>query len=268
VGDRGSGATEAEPVARDQEIARLRKALEAVRDIAALAHALVQPADRLASLAVLRAPWCGLLLADLLALTAVSDERTILETLVDDDVVSRLSRDGQARVARLRTGLQEASTQRGRTSLSRRVRAAWLALGGPACGDGAIDVAGAERFFALLAQHQQAGDVADWDAFNAATERLFAQPEPQVGAQVQVMTVHRAKGLEFDTVIMPGLDRPTGRGDEPALRWKQREHAGGRVLLLAPLRARAGLLSAPDPVYHYLRTLDASEDTAERGRLL
>ncbi len=40
------------------------------------------------------------------------------------------------------------------------------------------------------------------------------------------MTVHKAKGLEFDTVIMPGLDRPIGRSDEPALRWKQREHDG------------------------------------------
>jgi ATP-dependent exoDNAse (exonuclease V) beta subunit len=240
----------------------------ATRDLVSLTRALTQPADRLASLALLRAPWCGLLLPDLLAVAAGADERAILESLADVDVVSDLSTDGQARVARLCTGLSEALAQRGRTSLSRRVRAAWLALGGPACGDGSIDAAGAARYFALLAQHERAGDVADWDAFTAATATLFAQPEPRVGAQVQVMTVHKAKGLEFDTVIMPGLDRPTGRGDEPALRWKQREHDEGRVLLLAPLRAREGMLSAPDPVYDYLKTLDATEDTAERGRLL
>jgi ATP-dependent exoDNAse (exonuclease V) beta subunit len=69
-------------------------------------------------------------------------------------------------------------------------------------------------------------------------------------------------------VIIPGLDRPTGRGDEPALRWKQREQGREQVLLLAPLRAREGLLSAPDPVYRYLKVLDAAEDAAERGRLL
>ena len=240
----------------------------ATRDLVSLTRAITQPADRLASLALLRAPWCGLRLSDLLAVAAGADLRAILETLADIDIISRLSTDGQARVARLRVGLSEAVAQRGRTSLSRRVRAAWLALGGPACGEESIDAAGAERFFALLAQHERAGDLADWDAFNAATAKLFAQPEPRVGAHVQVMTVHKAKGLEFDTVIMPGLDRPIGRGDEPALRWKHREHGEGRVLLLAPLRAREGLLSAPDPVYDYLKTLDATEDTAERGRLL
>jgi ATP-dependent helicase/nuclease subunit A len=83
-----------------------------------------------------------------------------------------------------------------------------------------------------------------------------------------VMTVHRAKGLEFDTVILPGLDRANGRGDEPALRWKQREHGGDKALLLAPLRAREGALSAPEPVYQYLKSLDETEDAAERGRLL
>ena len=240
----------------------------ATRDLVSLTRALAQPADRLASLALLRAPWCGLLLSDLLAVADGSDPRAILERLDDADLVARLSADGQARVARVRRSLQEAIAQRGRTSLSRRVRAAWLALGGPACGEGAIDVAGAERFFALLCRHERAGDIADWDAFSSATARLFAQTEPQVGAQVQVMTVHKAKGLEFDTVIMPGLDRATGRGDEPALRWKQREFAIGRALLLAPLRAREGALSAPDPVYRYLQTLDAAEAAAERGRLL
>jgi ATP-dependent exoDNAse (exonuclease V) beta subunit len=240
----------------------------ATRDLTSLARVLSQPADRLAGLALLRAPWCGLLLPDLFFVATESDRRTILDAIADDDVVARLSADGQARVGRLRAALQNPLEQRGRTSLAQRARAAWLALGGPACGDGSVDVAGAQRFFALLARHERGGDLVDWDAFAAATDRLFAEPDPQTASVVQVMTVHRAKGLEFDTVILPGLDRSTGRGDEPALRWKQRQHGGDKALLLAPLRAREGTLSAPDPVYQYLKSLDAAEDAAERGRLL
>ncbi len=240
----------------------------ATRDLVTLSRALAQPADRLAGLALLRAPWCGLLLPDLLSVADGAGSRSIVDAIADADVVSEISDEGQARIARLRRALAEADTQRGRTSLSRRTRSAWLALGGPACGDGAIDVAGAERFFMLLARHEHAGDVADWDAFTAATENLFAQAGPSAEPGVQIMTVHKAKGLEFDTVILPGLDRTPRHGDDPALRWKQREHDGARKLLLAPLRAREGLLSEADPVYRYLKTLDAAEDAAERGRLL
>jgi ATP-dependent exoDNAse (exonuclease V) beta subunit len=240
----------------------------ATRDLTSLVRVLTQPADRLAGLALLRAPWCGLLLPDLLAVATGSDRRGILDAIANGDVVARLSADGQTRVARLRAALHDAITQRGRASLAQRARAAWLALGGPACGDGPVDVAGGERFFALLALHERGGDLADWDAFAAATDKLFAQPEARAPSNVQVMTVHKAKGLEFDTVIMPGLDRAGGRGDEPALRWKQREHGSDKVLLLAPLRAREGALSEPDPVYQYLKSLDAAEDAAERGRLL
>ena len=240
----------------------------ATRDLVSLTRVLTQPTDRLASLAVLRAPWCGLVLQDLLVVAQGADRRAVFEAIADPTIVAAMTTDGQARVAKLRANLHAALTERGRASLARRVRAAWLALGGPACGEGALDETGAQRFFALLGSHERGGDIADWDAFVAATERIFAEPARRTDSSVQVMTIHKAKGLEFDMVILPGLDRPTGHGDEPALRWKQREQRHRPALLLAPLRAREGAQSAPDPIYRYLQLLDAAEGFAERGRLL
>ena len=84
---------------------------------------------------------------------------------------------------------------------------------------------------------------------------------PMPPARVQVMTLHRAKGLEFDTVIMPGLARTQRNRDAEVLRWRAREQG----LLLAPARARGG---EADPVYAYLRRLAIDEDRAELARLL
>ena len=239
------------------------------RDLMTLTRALTQPHDRIAALGLLRAPWCGLALADLLCVAQASSTHPILQAIGDAATIAPVSADGRARLARLHAAMAPAIAGRGHATLASRVRAAWLALGGPACIDDTLDLDGAERYFSLLARHEHGGDLADWPAFAAVAGKLFAQRQDDVTPTVQVMTLHKAKGLEFDTVILPGLARDTRRSDDPPLRWALRaEEDGARTLLLAPLKARIGARSHPDPVYAYLKSLDEAEDMAESGRLL
>ncbi|HZT61521.1 MAG TPA: 3'-5' exonuclease, partial [Burkholderiales bacterium] len=78
---------------------------------------------------------------------------------------------------------------------------------------------------------------------------------------VEIMTIHRAKGLEFDTVIVPGLDRLPRSGPKPLLVWKSLLPAG---LLLAPIDETG---AGEDPTYKYVRDLDKDADDIEAGRL-
>ncbi len=235
---------------------------QAVLDLVSLTHALLQPADRLAWLAVLRAPWCGLPFADLLALAeAAPPPAPLREALDDAAVLAKLSPDGRGRVERLRPILRAACAAHGRAGVAARVRGAWLALGGAACLDEALDLETAERYFALLGEHERAGDVSDWDAFVAALDALHASSEPDAQARVRVMTMHKAKGLQFDTVILPGLGRAGPAASHELLRWRSRE----RGLLIAPSASPGG---DPDPVYAYLQRLEKEECDAELGRLL
>ncbi len=235
----------------------------AIRDLTALAHALAQPADRLAWLSLMRAPWCGLALPDLMAVAATDAacERSLLPALASPGDVPGLSDDGRTRLARIARVLVPALGSRGKAPFAARLRGAWLALGGPACVDDASDLDAAERFFALLASYDVAGDVGDWPAFTGDLERLReGTAEPDV--RVRVMTLHKAKGLEFDTVIMPALGREARSPGSELLRWRLRPGDG---LLIAPGKARGGVA---DPICAYLARLDADEEAAELGRLL
>jgi ATP-dependent exoDNAse (exonuclease V) beta subunit len=240
----------------------------ATRDLISLARAIAQPADRLAWLSVLRAPWCGLALGDLLVVAEASLQSSVYEAISNRDVAARLSNDGRSRLTRVRQALTPSLEAHGRIRFSLRVRAAWLALGGPACTPSALDRAGADRVFALIAEHERGGDLPDHEAFVAMAALLFGEPDEADRGGVQVMTLHRAKGLEFDVVILPALDLATGGGDQQLLRWKVREHQRTSTLVLAPLRARAGPYAAQDPVYEWLASLDSAEEAAELGRLL
>ena len=70
-----------------------------VQDLLALTRALTHMADRLAWLAALRAPWCGLPLADLHALAGDDQVHTVWEAMNDDARAGKLSSDGRARQA-------------------------------------------------------------------------------------------------------------------------------------------------------------------------
>jgi ATP-dependent helicase/nuclease subunit A len=203
-----------------------------VRDLLALTRALLNPADRVAWLSILRAPWCGLTLADLESLVRERLSTGVWECMQD---LRDLSDDGQVRAARLRDILQEAFAQQGRWPLRRWVERVWMKLGGPACLDSESALPDAAAYFDLLETSQSGADLRDFERFENRVTQLFAQPENPVGPTLHVMTIHKAKGLEFDTVIVPGLGRHSRPEDKPLVlfhEWRQGERF---ECLMAPI---------------------------------
>ena len=111
----------------------------------------------------------------------------------------------------------------------------------------------------------EAGDLPDFDGFRSEVEELFAQPDSSADGTLQLMTIHKAKGLQFDTVIVPGLGR-LPRPDTPALLLTaERPRADGMDRLLAAIRETG---KDQDPVYGYLRELERAKTANECIRLL
>ena len=237
-----------------------------VQDLLALARALAHPGDRLAWLAVLRAPWCGLTLADLHVLAAGNTEMTLWDALRDDQRTARLSDDGRGRAARACAALEPSLLQRMRAPLREQVAGAWFALGGPACVEFETDLEDAETFFRYLDSHEDAGELQDRAAFEDGLEQLYALADAEADDSLQIMTIHKAKGLEFDVVIVPGLAKATRSDDKKLFLWTEQPDAGGMTqLLLAPINA-AG--DDGDPIYQWIARFHAEKQGLEDGRLL
>ncbi len=258
---------------------------QVVQDLYALTRALLHPADRIAWLALLRARWCDLTLVDLHALagpiqapqadpaaagelpverqsTRLSGHLSIFECLHDAARLARLSPDGRLRVARLDAVLAPAMAGALRGSLRERVEGTWLALGGPACVNERTELEDAGIFFDQLDRLEDAGDLADLADLEAGLGDLYALPDLEaVDTDLQIMTIHKAKGLEFDTVIVPGLDRAPRTGDRPLLAWKSQPDG---QLLLAPINETG---DGDEPMFSYVRDQARRAEDTEAGRL-
>lgn len=231
----------------------------------ALTRALLHPADRLAWIGVLRAPWCGLSLADLHSLLAVDLQRCVPELLRDAVGTGRLSEAGQRAIERLHAIAERAERRRGGVILRDLVEGAWLDLAGPATVREEAEMETARTFFELLDVVDTGGDCPDLLALG----ELMSSRKGSLGSgepAVQIMTVHKAKGLEFDTVIIPGLAKAPRGDTSPLLAWQEVHVGDGRsAAILAPMDPTG---EEPDPLYRYLLQLEQRKRSAEIDRLL
>lgn len=236
-----------------------------VRDLLSLTRALLHPGDRLSWLAVLRAPWCGLRLTDLEALAGGNAPSAIWDLLQEPARRERLSTDARSRIDRVMPVLENAFALRARVPVRQLVEGVWTELGGPDCLESRSEREDAAAYLYLLERAQDGLGIPDEKVFADDVARLFAPSDIEAAGDVQLLTIHRAKGLEFDTVILPGLGRLPRSEDPKLLMWHEYARGGRSRLLLAPIRATGG---EKDPLYAYLARIESQKRENERTRLL
>lgn len=236
-----------------------------IQDLFSLTRALLHPADRIAWLAILRAPWCGLTLTDLSIVVGDDLIATIWERLLTFDY-ELLSPVITKKLKRVVTILSLSIKNRRRTNLAAWVEGTWLALGGPASLHNHSDLEDSKAFFKLLSSLQIAGDIPDLAQLKRKISLLYAAPQTADNIYVEVMTIHKAKGLEFDTVILPGLASALPADQSQLLFCTERPNLQDSTdLLLAPIKASSDEL---DPIYDYLRHEEKKRAEYETARLL
>jgi ATP-dependent exoDNAse (exonuclease V) beta subunit len=230
-----------------------------VRDILVLARALLHRADRIAWLALLRGPWAGLSLADLLPIARAP---LPWDAIRDETLLRQLSEDGRARCARLAAGLGAAFQSRGVASTARWIESTWLRLGGPASAASAEDLDLAAVAFERLRVLDEQG-MPDAAELPLSFADLFAnQAAPSA---VEIMTIHKAKGLEFDLVVVPSLDRAVPRGSDQLLLLHEFARTGRDGMIMA---ARPPVGARSDKLFEFLQRQARDAAGLEAQRLL
>jgi len=235
-----------------------------VQDLIALTRAIRQPADSAAILAVLRSPVCGLTLADLTDLAG--DGRD----LNDFDALDRLAGDdARDRAAKVLDALKAAQALWRTRPLRDLVEGAWHRLGGPLlCARPKTDLKDAGAYFNALSVAESEGHLEDWNDFVELLTAQFTEGDPPSDdVKLDILTMHGAKGLEWDLVVLPGLNRGTRGQSRELLSWLPlTPDQGDEQVLLAPLRASDQI--GDPPLNDLINAEQKSRDAYEHQRLL
>lgn len=233
-----------------------------VQDLLALTRALLHLGDRVAWLAILRTPWVQLSLGDLFHIANFESDLPIWHALQNYLDIPDLSIAAKNKLTVLVPILSNALLQYQRLPLRTWIFETWVALGGPGFG-----VDDAEAYFCLLESLEAEGNFDEVGVLEKKIQSHYATATKNnhQNNKVQIMTIHKAKGLEFDTVIVPGMGRRTMSDPSQLLLWEERVGVlKDSYLLMAPIK-RVG--EKTDPIYAYLKQQEDRRAAYEATRL-
>ena len=239
---------------------------QVTQDLIGLTRGLTHLGDRTAWLSILRAPWCGLTLRDLQTFFSNDRNTPIWELMHNAAHVERLDKDGKERLIRVREVLSLAFQLRGLLPMASWVERTWNSLGGPECLALPKDRSYVNQFFLRLSKLDVNSDLdRTTELENYFTDPTSSSEYPE-GHGIEIMTIHRAKGLQFDTVILLGLGKSPGKTEGRGLYWFERFNTNGNRDVL--LGAHTNPETSENSLTQWLKKADKVKDVAESARLL
>jgi ATP-dependent helicase/nuclease subunit A len=233
-------------------------ATPAVMNFMSLLKALWHEADNVAWASLVRAPFVGLCWDDLLLLREAGG--LLRDAILNTEVCSQLSSEGQQALTHLRETIIWLESCPQSRDLRWALRSAWHLLGGPACIE-THQQQDIDRVLSLLDEHAPAGLLEDIGVLERALERLYAAPP---SSNIELMTIHKSKGLEFDVVILPGTGATGRNADRDLLAWQRlRGH-----MIFAPKPQQTNTDAAAEKLYRYMSNNQARALDEEIDRLI
>ena len=186
-----------------------------VIDAVGLIKSLYHDADKFNWSLLLRSRFIGLSWEDMVILC--QDKPSLRDSIFDASMQKKLSEDGQLRLQRLISVLNIVERDHRSESLGWAAKSVWHSLNADACitDKEKVDV---NRVFTLLEAESTGSRTFSMTRFDELLAKLYATPK---SGKVTLMTIHKSKGLEFDSVFLTGFGRSGHRDRSDVISWKR-----------------------------------------------
>lgn len=203
-----------------KDILKLQEA-EPVPLLMAITKIVLNPLDRLSWIMLLRSPLLGLTWQDICCIAEryIIKENNTIKYSCPVDFWSALhkfvkNKQAEANLLKRCRSLYEAFKavfkERRSLTLARSVECLWRSLGGPAYYR-EIELKIAKQYLDFLNKYNESNAWPTADSLDDDLDDLYADTLTDIGNPVQFLTIHGAKGLEFDYVFIPGLGKKRKR---------------------------------------------------------
>lgn len=234
-----------------------------IQDLWLLTQALFLPANRLVWLSLLRSPLCGLPLQDLHRLAQLPAEKSLFEHILTLSPEEGFSEEGFIRARFFGQVLEKALATRHQQRITSWVIHTYKALYGEQILN-SYQQNDIEQYWDLLSEFSKEKESLDLCAFEKQLNQLYSRH--LASSSLYIMTIHKAKGLEFDSILLPGLSAAPYYQDKPLLRWLKVPSAKQQELfLVSPIKSAQNEKCL---LYTYLEKLDREKSEYELQRLL
>ncbi|MDC6467047.1 UvrD-helicase domain-containing protein [Methylophilaceae bacterium] len=185
------------------------------QDILSLTKALFDFSDRTNWIAALKSPWCGLSINDLVLLFEKDHKSLVWELINNIDNTSRLEKNSKRRLRSFVKVIRENIQYRGRISHRYFVEGIWRQLNGEESMVDSNDIQNIDLFLDLLEEASEILSI-DFIKLERLIENKFISKTSIQKNSIKFLTIQKSKGLEFDHVIIPNLNKRT-RNEESDL---------------------------------------------------
>ena len=185
------------------------------QDILCLTKALFDFSDRTNWIAALKSPWCGLSINDLVLLFEKDHKSLVWELINNIDNTSRLDKNSARRLRSFVEVIRENIQYRGRISHRYFVEGIWRQLNGEESMVDSNDIQNIDLFLELLEEASEILSI-DFIKLERLIENKFISKTSIQKNSIKFLTIQKSKGLEFDHVIIPNLNKRT-RNEESDL---------------------------------------------------